>query len=192
VMGMEWNKAGARDNPTHHATLPFTRMLTGPMDYTPGGFGNSSRAEFAARDLRPMVQGTRSHQLAMYAVYQSPFQMVSDSPDAYRDQPAFEFIKAAPATWDETRVLNGVPGEYITIARRHGTDWFLGALTDWTARELDLPLTFLGSGKYTAEIYQDSGAPKNVSVTRLEVDRNTHLKPKLAEGGGYAVRFVKM
>jgi alpha-glucosidase len=192
VMGMEWNKAGARDNPTHHVTLPFTRMLTGPMDYTPGGFGNTARSEFQARDTRPMVQGTRAHQLAMYAVYQSPFQMVSDSPDAYRDQPAFEFIKAAPATWDETRVLNGMPGEFITIARRHGTEWFLGAMTDWTARELDLPLTFLGSGKYRAEICQDSGAPKNVAITKQEVDRTTHLKAKMSEGGGYAVRFVKL
>ena len=191
VMGMEWNKAGARDTPTHHTTLPFTRMLTGPMDYTPGGFNNVSRTEFVGRDIRPMVQGTRAHQLAMYAVYQSPFQMVSDAPDAYKDQPAFEFIKAAPATWDETRVLNGVPGEYITVVRRRGTEWFLGSMTDWSARELDIPLSFLGGGKYRAEIYQDSGAPKNVQITKQEVDRTMHLKAKMAEGGGYAVRFVK-
>jgi len=167
-------------------------MLTGPMDYTPGGFGNSSREEFAARDVRPMVQGTRAHQLAMYAVYQSPFQMVSDSPEAYKDQPAFEFIRAAPANWDETRVLNGMPGEFITVARRRGTEWFLGAMTDWTARELDLPLSFLGAGKYRAEIYQDSGAAKNVAITKAEVDRSGHLTAKMAAGGGYAVRFVKM
>lgn len=191
VMGQEWNKAGARDNPTHHLTLPFTRMLTGPMDYTPGGFNNTSRTDFEPRDLRPMVQGTRAHQLAMYVVYQAPFQMVSDSPDAYKDQLAFEFIKSAPATWDETRVVDGAPGEFITIARRRGADWFLGAMTDWTSRTFDIPLSFLGPGKYQAEIYADSGAPKNVAITRQEVDRTMHLRPKLAEGGGYAVRFVK-
>lgn len=192
VMGEEWNKAGARDTPTHHLTLPFTRMLTGPMDYTPGGFNNASRADFEPRDIRPMVQGTRAHQLAMFAVYQAAFQMVSDSPEAYKDQPAFGFIKSAPATWDETRVLDGLPGEFITIVRRRGTEWFLGAMTDWTPRTLDIPLTFLGPGKYRAEIYQDSGVPKNVAITKQEVDRTLHLRPKLLEGGGYAVHFVKL
>jgi len=116
VLGMEQSKAGARDNPVHHVTLPFTRMLTGPMDYTPGGFDNVTKDEFEPRQEHPMVMGTRAHQLAMYAVYEAPFQMVSDHPAAYKDQPAFEFIKRVPATWDETKVLNGDPGEYVTVA----------------------------------------------------------------------------
>lgn len=194
VLGMEQSKVGERDNPDHRLTLPFTRMLAGPMDYTPGGFENVTHEEFVARSLHPMVMGTRAQQLAMYAVYDAPFQMVSDSPSAYQDQPAFEFVKHAHATWDETHVLNGLPGEYITIARRSGNEWFLGSMTNWAARELDLPLTFLGTGRYSAEIYADAEDaaryPKGVRVFKQTVDQAKHLQAKLAPGGGYAVRFV--
>ena len=194
VLGMEQSKAGARDYPPHRVTLPFTRMLAGPMDYTPGGFDNVTRADFEPRSMKPMVMGTRAQQLAMYAIYDAPFQMVSDSPAAYQDQPSFEFVKNAPATWDETKVLNGEPGEYITMARRKGKDWYLGSMTNWSARELDLPLTFLGAGHYRAEIYADASdadrLPKNVSILKKQVDHSTHLKAALAPGGGYAVRFV--
>jgi alpha-glucosidase len=194
VLGMEQSKAGARDNPKHRTTLPFTRMLPGRMDYTPGGFENVTRDDFVPRMVHPMVMGTRAQQLAMYAIYEAPFQMVSDTPKDYEDQPAFEFIKNAPTTWDETRVLNGNPGGYITIARRKGDDWFLGSMTNWTARELDLPLTFLGNGKYTAEIYADAPDadryPKGVSIQKKTVDRQMHLHVKMAPGGGYAVRFI--
>ncbi len=194
VLGMEQSKAGARDNPDHHATLPFTRMLAGPMDYTPGGFDNVTRAEFTPRSKQPMVMGTRAHQLAMYAVYQAAFQMVADTPKAYEDQPAFEFIRHAPATWDETRASGGRPGEYAVVARRHGHAWFVGALTSWTPREVEIPLSFLGAGKYTAEIYADADDadryPKNVSARKETVDRTMRLKAAMAPGGGYAVRLV--
>jgi alpha-glucosidase len=194
VLGMEQSKAGSRDTPDHRVTLPFTRMLAGPMDYTPGGFDNVIKAEFVSRDQKPIVMGTRAQQLAMYVVYQAAFQMVSDWPGAYEGQPAFEFIKDVPASWDETFVLNGVPGEYVTIARRHGNEWFLGSMSNWTPRELDLPLTFLGNGKYTAEIYADAKDadrfPKKVIIEKKRVDHSTHLKARLAPGGGYAVRFV--
>jgi alpha-glucosidase len=164
------------------------------MDYTPGGFDNVTESDFVPRSLHPMVMGTRAQQLAMYVVYQAPFQMVSDSPKAYEDQPAFEFIKHAPATWDETKVLNGQPGEYLTVVRRSGHDWFLGSMTNWNARELDLPLNFLGAGRYTAEIYADAPDagqyPKGVSIQKKIVERGTRLAVKLAPGGGYAVRFV--
>ncbi|HTU47882.1 MAG TPA: glycoside hydrolase family 97 protein [Bryobacteraceae bacterium] len=194
VLGMEQSKAGMRDNPDHRLTIPFTRMLAGPMDYTPGGFDNVTESDFIARHIRPMVMGTRAQQLAMYVVYQAPFQMVSDTPKAYEDQPSFGFIQHAPATWDETRVLGGEPGEFVTIARRKGDEWFLGCMTNWTARKLDIPLTFLGDGKYTAEIYADADDaaqyPKNASIQKKSVDRNMHLEAPLAPGGGYAVRFV--
>jgi alpha-glucosidase len=194
VIGMEQSKAGMRDNPDHRVTLPFTRMLAGRMDYTPGGFENVTKAEFVPRSLHPMVMGTRAQQLAMYVVYEAPFQMVSDSPKAYEDQPSFEFIKQVPATWDQTKVLHGGPGEYITIARRKGDEWFLGSMTNWTPRELDVPLGFLGDGRYTAEIYADADDaaqyPKSVTIQKQTVDRNAHLKLRLAPGGGYAVRFV--
>ncbi len=196
VLGMEQSKAGSRDNPDHHVMLPFTRMLPGLMDYTPGGFENVTKADFEARMREPMVMGTRAHHLAMYAVYEAPIQMVSDHPSAYEGQPAFEFIKAVPATWDETRVLNGLPGEYITMARRRGAEWFLGSMTNWTPRQLDIPLNFLGSGRYRAEIYADAADadrfPKNVVIEKKTVDRAARLKAQLAPAGGYAVRFVPL
>jgi alpha-glucosidase len=196
VLGMEQSRAGMRDNPEHRLMLPFTRMLVGRMDYTPGGFDNVTRHEFVPRSPHPMVMGTRAQQLAMYAVYEAPFQMVSDTPKAYEDQPAFEFIRHCPTTWDETKVLNGDPGEYVTIARRNGQDWFLGSMTNWNAREIDIPLTFLGPGRYTAEIYSDADDaaqyPKNVSIRKQTVESAMSLKAKLAPGGGYAVRFVPL
>jgi alpha-glucosidase len=196
VLGMEQSRAGMRDNPDHRATLPFTRMLAGPMDYTPGGFDNVTKTDFVARNNHVMVMGTRAQQLAMYAIYDAPFQMVSDTPSAYKDQPAFEFIRHASATWDDTKVLGGRPGEYILMARRRGDEWFVGSLTNWSSRDLDIPLAFLGDGKYRAEIYADAPDadryPKSVSVRKQTVDRNMHLKAQLASGGGYAVRFVPL
>ena len=105
VMGKEYLKWSARTTPTHNATLPFTRMLAGPMDYTPGAFGNSNRENFVARNFMPMGLGTRAHELALYVVFESPFEMVSDYPEHYQGQKAFDFIKQVPATWDEVRVL---------------------------------------------------------------------------------------
>jgi alpha-glucosidase len=196
VLGMEQSKGGMRDNPDHRVMLPFTRMLAGRMDYTPGGFDNVTRDNFVAQADHPMVMGTRAQQLAMYAIYEAPFQMVSDTPKAYEDQPAFSFIQHVPATWDETKVINGVPGEFITMARRNGKGWWLGSMTGWTPRQLDIPLSFLGAGKWTAEIYADADdaaqSPKNVSIQKQAVDAGTHLKAKLAPGGGYAVRFTPL
>jgi alpha-glucosidase len=193
VLGLEQSKAGTRDNPDHHAMLPFTRMLAGPLDVTPGGFDNVTKAAFQPRNIKPMVTGTRAHQLAMYVVYEAPFQMVSDHPAAYENQPAFEFIKSAPTSWDETRVLQGQPGEFIVLARRHGNEWFLGSLTNWQPRQLEIPLGFLGSDSYTADIYADAADadrnPKNVDIQQQRVDRDTRLKVQLAPGGGYAVRL---
>jgi alpha-glucosidase len=144
--------------------------------------------------IRPMVMGTRAQQLAMYVVYLAPFQMVSDCPAIYEGRPEFQFIKDVPATWDETRALGGLPGEYVAIARRRGNEWFLGAMTGWTPRELDLPLDFLGAGRYTAEIYcdaKDAGeSPQHVAIEKKTVRRISHLDLQLAPGGGCAVRFV--
>jgi alpha-glucosidase len=194
VLGLEQSKAGARDNPEHHTTLPFTRMLAGPMDYTPGAFRNVTHEEFTPRMEMPVVMGTRAHQLAMFAVYQAALEMVADWPKAYENDPSFQFIKDAPATWDETRVLNGKPAEFVTIARRRGEEWFLGSLTNWDPRELDLPLSFLGGGNYTAEIYADvpdaDTHPQNIHIEKQIVDRNSLLHAKLAPGGGYAVHFL--
>ncbi|MBN9658811.1 MAG: glycoside hydrolase family 97 protein [Acidobacteria bacterium] len=194
VLGMEQSKAGARDNPDNHVTLPFTRMLTGLMDYTPGGFENATKAGFLPRGRAPMVMGTRAHHLAMYAIYDAPVQMVADSPAAYKDQPSFQFIKSVPAAWDESKVLAGSPGEFIVMARRHGNEWFLGAMTNWTQREVEIPLSFLPAGAFTAEIYADAAdsatLPKNISIRKQAVDRAKTLKLTMAPGGGYAARLA--
>ena len=193
VIGMEVSKGSLRDNPDCHLMLPFTRMLQGYMDYTPGGFNNVTKEEFVPRREQPMVMGTRAHHLAMYVVYEAPFQMVSDHPGAYEGQPSFQFIKDVPASWDETKVLNGIPGEYITIARRKGDEWFLGSMTNWNPRRLDVPLDFLGKGSYVAEIYQDGQDsdlnPKRVLIEKATVTNDQVLNIQLTTAGGCAIRF---
>lgn len=194
VLGMENNRAGRRDSPINRTVFPFTRLLAGPMDYTPGGFRNVTQADFVARDENPMVMGTRAQQLALYVIFQTPIQMVSDSPQTYSGQPAFQFIKDVPASWDATRVLDGYPGKFVVMARRHGDDWYLGAITNWTARTARVPLTFLGPGAYTAEIYADAADagvnPRHVTISRQVVHAGQTLTLNLAPGGGCAIRFV--
>jgi alpha-glucosidase len=193
ILGLEYNKWSALPDPDHNTMIPFTRELAGPMDYTPGGFDNSTKAEFVAQQRDPKVLGTRAHQLALYVVLESPLQMVSDRPAAYANQPAFEFIKGVPTSFDETRMISGEVGRYAVIARRLGKEWYLGAITNWDPRQLDLPLTFLGPGQFTAEIYADAPdaatAPKHVTITRNNVDAGAKLKLDLAPGGGCAIRF---
>jgi alpha-glucosidase len=194
VMGAEYNKWSARETPTHNTTLPFTRMLAGPMDYTPGGFNNVTKEDFEPRNSEPMVMGTRAHQTALFVVFESPFQMVADHPAAYDGQKELAFLAAVPSTWDETRVLNGRPARYITIARRSGREWYVGSITNWDPRELEVPLQFLGSGRYVAEIYSDgpnaATHPKESVVEKRDVDASTTLKLKLAPGGGAAIRIL--
>jgi len=193
ILGMEQSKAGRRDNPAQRTVYPFTRMLAGPMDYTPGAFNNVTEDGFVARDENPMVMGTRAQQLALYVVYETPFQMVSDSPQAYREQPGFEFIKEVPAAWDETRVLAGRPGEYATIARRNGNNWYVGSINNWTERDVTVPLTFLSEGDYKAEIYADAAdaatEPKHLEISHKTVRRSDTLTFHLAPGGGAAIRL---
>jgi len=159
------------------------------MDYTPGGFRNVTAAEFAPRNELPVVMTTRAQQLAMYVVYDSPLQMLADAPSAYRGEPGSEFLKAVPATWDETRVLDGKIGEYVVIARRHGTEWFVGAMTDG-ARKVAIPLGFLGGKAFDATIYADTGDtaanPARLAVlpARLGGKGSRPLELSLAAGGG--------
>ncbi len=156
VMGKEYLKVSARVTPAHNATLPFTRMLAGPMDYTPGAFGNSNLKNFVAQSVMPMGLGTRAHELALFVVFESPFEMVADYPEHYKGQSEFEFIKRVPSTWDEVHAIGGVPMEWISLARRSGKDWYVGSLTNWDERDVKVPLDFLGDGKYVAEIYADA------------------------------------
>jgi alpha-glucosidase len=191
VMGKEYLKWSARTTPVHNTTLPFTRMLAGPLDYTPGAFGNSNAANFVARNLMPMGLGTRAHELALYVVLESPLQMVSDYPEHYAGQHDFEFIKQVPTTWDEVRVINGRPMENISVARRNGKDWYVGSITNLDSRTVRVPLSFLAEGKYTAEIYADAAdAGKNATHTEFSkqpVDRSTVLEVHMVSGGGNAI-----
>jgi alpha-glucosidase len=194
VLGAENNKVGRRDSPVDRTVFPFTRMVAGPLDYTPGGFNNATEDDFVPRDQSPMVMGTRAQQLALYVVFQTPFQMVSDSPQAYTNQPAFQFIRDVPTQWDSMHVLNGEPGEFVTIARSHGNEWYLGSITNWTPRELHVPLNFLGSGRYVAEIYLDGADagnhPQHVTIKKQIVRKGEQLTLHLAAGGGCAIRFA--
>ena len=163
VLGNEYNRKTFRVTPDHTVTIPFTRMIPGPMDYTPGGFRNVVPPKRFGKNIqKPMVRGTRSRELAMFVVYESPLQMVCDYPGAYRGQPGFDFIKEVPTRWDQTRGLAGAIGDYIVIARRSGDRWFVGAMTDDTPRVLDISLDFLKDNTpYRIESWSDaaSGAP---------------------------------
>jgi alpha-glucosidase len=194
VRGLEWNKWSAQTTPEHDATLPFTRMFAGPMDYTPGAMNNATRTGFAHVFDRPMSQGTRSHQLGLYVVFESPLQMLADSPTNYLREPeAMEFLSAVPTTWDETRPLDGRIADYVVVARRSGADWYLGAITDWTARELPVDLSFLPAGKFELTEWADGpNADRRADDCRKTVrtvTQATRLTLKLAEGGGYAARL---
>jgi alpha-glucosidase len=190
VMGAEYNKWSARITATHNVTLAFTRLLVGPMDYTPGGFRNVARRDFTIKGVAPEVMTTRAQQLAMYVVYDSPFACVSDSPGAYRGQPGADFLKVVPTSWDETRALAGEIGEYVVVARRRGREWYVGAMTNEAGRELRVPLDFLGGGSYRATIYADGAKPADVTITTESVGAGAGLTLKLASGGGAAVRIA--
>lgn len=195
VKGLEHNKWSRDITPEHNVTIPFIRMLAGPMDYTPGAMLNAQQSEFAICFNRPMSQGTRCHQLAMYVVYESPLQMLADSPSNYLREPeCLDFLAKVPTTWDQTICIDAKVADYLVVARRKGSDWYLGAMTDWTARDISIPLDFLGSGSYRAEIFQDGINADRVGIDYKRVVRTVTGKDTLtihlAPGGGCAVRFA--
>jgi alpha-glucosidase len=175
--------------------IPFTRMLAGPTDYHAGGFRAVSREDFKPNYLEPNVLGTRCHHLALYVVYESYLQMVCDYPEAYKDQPGFEFIQQVPTTWDETRVLQAQISNYITIARRKGTDWYIGTMNDWTPRTYSISLDFLPKGEYEATIFSDAKDadtnPNHLVKETRTVTKSDILEMQLAIGGGQAVWIRK-
>lgn len=194
VRGMEWSKWSAEAEPQHHVTLPFTRMFLGPMDYTPGAMLNATRETFAPINHRPMALGTRCQQLAMYVVYESPLQMLSDSPSNYEREPeSMEFLRAVPTTWDETVPLDGQIAEYVVVARRNGKDWYAGAMSNWTARDVEIDLSFLPAGNFAMDAYQDGvNADRMASDYKkvtMQVNKSSKLKVHLAPGGGWAARI---
>jgi alpha-glucosidase len=206
VKGLEHDKWSKLSDPAHTTVLPFSRMLLGPMDYTPGAMLNATREAFKIDFHRPMSLGTRCHQLGMYVVYESPLQMLADSPTNYEGEPeAMEFLRFVPTTWDETRVLAAKMGAYVAVARRHGADWYVGALNDWTARVIDLDLSFLDTGasrpgpggKQDWEMVSWSDGPdantdaQSFRRTTTVVGREALLHVGLAPGGGLAARISR-
>ena len=194
VRGMEWSKWSADSEPKHNVTLPFTRMFLGPMDYTPGAMSNATRTTFAPIFQEPMALGTRCHQLAMYVVFESPLQMLSDSPSNYLREPeAMEFLGPVPSVWDDTKALDGRISEYVLVARKSGNDWYVGAMSDWTARELEVDFSFLPEGNFSMQAYQDGANADRMASdykrVKIQVNKTTKLKIKLAPGGGWAAHL---
>lgn len=192
VLNLEYLKWSDLCTPEHNVTVPFTRMVAGPMDYHLGGFRTTSRDKFASRNVNPVIMGTRCHQLALYVVIENPMPMMADTPDAYEGEPGFDFLCKVPTTWDETRVLSGVVGDYIVVARRKGSDWYVGAITDGTPRRLTVPLDFLDKGSYHVEIWadlKDSKDPNRLSFTQRRMSADDTLRMDLAGGGGQVLHI---
>ena len=184
------------DMVTYDVTIPFIRMIAGPMDYTQGAMRNAVKGNYRPVNSEPMSQGTRCRQLATYVIFESPFNMLCDAPSNYRrEKECTEFISNIPTIWDETVSLDGKVSEYVAIARRHGNDWYIGALTNWTPRELDLDLSFLGEGDYTLELFKDGinadRAARDYKKEVIPVPTDRKLKIRMAPGGGYAARIQK-
>ncbi|WP_276089313.1 glycoside hydrolase family 97 protein [Pedobacter sp. JY14-1] len=181
--------------PEHDLDIAFTRLLAGPADYHLGGFNAVPPAKYKPRYVKPMMIGTRCHMLAMYVVMESYLHMVADHPQAYEGQPGFDFLQKIPTTWDETRVLNAEVGQYLTIARRHGNDWYIGTINNSTARDLKIPLKMLSEGKYTAELYSDAEdaaeQPNHLLKAIREVTGKDVLNVSIAAGGGQVIRLIK-
>lgn len=180
----------------YDVTIPFIRMVAGPMDYTQGAMRNANYANYYPSNSEPMSQGTRCHQLATYVIFDSPFNMLCDSPTNYmKEEESTTFISAVPTVWDETVALDGKIAEYVAMARRNGDVWYVGALTNWKSREITLDLSFLGDGNYRIEWFADGiNADRRASdykrtVTDVPSDRK--VKVKLAPGGGFAARITK-
>jgi len=191
VLGLEQSKWSKKASPDMAVLLPFIRMTVGPMDYTPGAMDNSTNAKFRQAFKNPASLGTRCHQLAMYVVYLSPLQMLADTPTKYRKNPkSMAFLQAVPTTWDETVVLKAELGKVVALARRNGKRWFIGALTDWTPRELSFKLDFLAKGKHTLRYWADgpkaSEEATDTSTGTAAVKAGSEITIKLAPGGGYA------
>lgn len=189
-----WSPDGG--NPPEHLTIiTFTRMLAGPIDFTPGIFD----IKFDKYKKENQVNTTLAQQLALYVVIYSPLQMVADLPENYEGHPAFQFIRDVGVDWDTSIVLNGEIGDFITIARkeRNTNKWFLGSITDENARTIEISLDFLDDGKnYNATLYEDadnSRWDKNPTACKIEniiLGNSNNLKLKLAPGGGVAISFI--
>jgi alpha-glucosidase len=195
LRGLEQNKWCDLETPKHNVTLPFIRMVAGPMDYTPGAMVNAQKDNFKAIWNRPMSQGTRCHQLAMYVVYESPLQMLADSPSHYYDEPeCMEFLSVVPAVWDTTIVLSAKIADNIAVARRNGNEWYIGAMTD-KEKDITIDFSFLDDGNFNIQYYKDGinagRYAEDFVMEKTSVTNNDKMDVHLAIGGGWAARIWK-
>ena len=196
VYGMEQLKWANPDMPQFDVSIPFIRMVAGPMDYTPGAMRNSTKETFRPINAMPMSQGTRCHQLAMYVMYEAPFEMLSDNPTVYmREQECLNFMSNIPTVFDETVALDGKVGEYAVIARRTGDTWYIGAMSDWNARDITIDLSFLKDGNYEAEFFADGvNADRDATDYKREVKQlssKDKLNVHISNGGGWAAKISR-
>lgn len=195
IYGNEQSLGSRTNDPVHKTTLPFTRQLAGPMDYTPGSMLNETRQSWSAQ--RPIkTLGTRCQELGLLVIYDSFLISMADKPENYYGQDGIEFMKHLPTAWDDTQVLDGRIGEYIVMARRKGTTWYLAAITNWDARTLQVPLDFLGAGKYQVTLFED-GPDANTNARQINrrqtvVNGEDVLTIKMASGGGFTAIITKM
>ncbi len=194
VIGLEHNKWSVNVTPDHDVTIPFTRMVAGPMDYTPGAMINRTMDNFKAIRNHPMSQGTRCHQLAMYVVYFAPLQMLADAPTNYlKNSEILNLLSSLPTVWDKTISLTGEIGQYIAIARKYGNMWYIGGMTNKEAREIKVPLNFLNNGDYEAIMFLDGpNAHRNGEDYRVEnkkVSKNDVLTINMKPGGGFIIKL---
>ena len=191
TMNYEINKWDKLVTPDHDINIPFTRLLAGSTDYHLGGFRAVPDSLFVVKYMRPVVMGTRCHMLAMYVVLENALSMVCDYPSAYEGQPGFKFIQDVPTNWDETKVPDAKSGEYVVIARRHNKDWYIGGITNHMARQVTIPLSFLGNSNYEAEIYSDAPDvkkdPNHLVMKMKTVTKSDSITISMAGGGGTAI-----
>ncbi len=196
VRGLENCKWSNDFVPDHEVTLPFIRMAAGPMDYTPGAMNNAQKQNYRPIFERPMSMGTRCHQLAMYVVYEAPLQMLADNPSNYLKEPeCMNFLSKVPTVWDETKVLYAKISDYVVIARKAKDTWYIGAMSGINPEKFTIDFSFLSSGEYSIDIYQDGvnadryGNDYKKSTTQITKD--TKLNINLAPAGGWAARIYK-
>ena len=197
VKALEHSKWSEDVDPEHDLTIPFIRMFAGPMDYTPGAMVNAQKENFNPFYTRPMSQGTRVHQMAMYVVYESPLQMLADSPSNYlKEKECFGFMAKVPVVWDKIVVLDAKVGDFVLVARKKEDDWYVAGMTDWQPRVLNLDMSFLDDGEYTAEIFSDGlNAHRYASDYKKlvqKVSAKDKLEIKMAPGGGWVAHIIKI
>jgi alpha-glucosidase len=196
VLGSEYNIWSEKANPDHDLLLPFIRMTAGPMDYEPGILDNATQKTFRPISEKVMSMGTRMHQAAMFIVYESPIQLFSGNPSQGHLEPAFmNIIGSIPTTWDETIMLDGKLGEYIVTARKKNSDWFIGGMSNWNGKEVEIDFSFAGDGNFEATLALDGvnadRYPSDHTITKQLVDKSSRMKFKMSNGGGMVLILKK-